>query len=300
MVLVKHNPITGCVAHALRLGRPVHPADHDLAKPSHPPLAIRKPTLAGRLLSRFQRVHPPSGAKNQFAVQGLPTMTIPRLMVHLELFEGRRFAAGDCERHGEPTLAPKTPHGVRRRNDRPSHQNPSETTSLLSPCNSQAQITAADIRLFVRDAGNLVRVVPPASPEGAIAPPVEKALHLHRCLETRNPTKLRRRVHSSRIMRGAPAILMRDESHAFDPHRGRTNRLNKFLSCMPMPHPRLLYGTRCGCSSAIRNPMFDQLDFRPHCTGVTSLFTVIASAGMRPSPQALPRRRPLIEDPLRA
>jgi hypothetical protein len=142
-----------------------------------------------------------------------------------------------------------------------------------------------------------VRVVPPASPEGAIAPPLfEKALHLHHRLETRNPTKSRRRVHSSRIMRGAPAILMRDESHAFDPHRDRTIRLNKFGSCLPMPHPRLLYGTPRGCSSAIRNPMFDQLDFRPQCAGVASLLTVTASGGMRPSRQELPRRRALIED----
>ena len=147
--------------------------------------------------------------------------------------------------------------------------------------------------------GNLARIVPPTSPEGAIAPPVEKALHLHHRLETRNPTKSRRREHSSRIMRGAPAILMCDESHAFDPQRDRTNRLNKlnkFGSCLPMPHPRLLYGTPRGCSSAIRNPMFDQLDFRPHCVGVASLLTVTASGGMRPSRQELPRRRALIED----
>jgi len=138
MVLVKHNPIgiAGCVAHALRLGRPVHPADHDLAKPSHPRLARRRPTFAGRLPSRFQRVqNAPPTPPTHLAVHGLPTMVIPRIIAHLEPFAGRRFAGGDCERRGEPTLAPKTPHEVRRRNDRPIHQNPSETTSLLSPCN---------------------------------------------------------------------------------------------------------------------------------------------------------------------
>ena len=39
-------------------------------------------------------------------------------------------------------------------------------------------------------------------------------------------------------MRGSPAILMRDESHAFDPQSPRTNRLNKFLSCLTVSSPR--------------------------------------------------------------
>lgn len=169
----------------------------------------------------------------------------------------------------------------------------------------------------------------------------------HRCylLAIRNPTKPRRRMHSSRSMRGAFAILMRDESHAFDPQRDRTKRPNTFLSFITVSSPRgsqrrpadnreyamaghcsapavaasrenppflassstkrfyrsrrppsSLYTHSRGCSRAIRNPMFDQLDFRPHCAGVASLLTVTASAGMRPSRQALPRRHALIED----